>query len=174
MLAIHHATAQCTNTHSEYTVTLINLASLKLSGIFLKMVQTNSRTLELRCGESPYIGLPVSLCCNPVPSGSQHSVTAENQKEQVVAQRDRQPNIQGLSTVQLQGPAVRLHHLYRRGLCCQPHHSYQDLDGYQKACDHYLTDGTNETPPPPPPPSLAYPPEILLLVAHFFPCGLCE
>ena len=30
----------------------------------VKMVQPNSRTLELRCGESPYIGLPVSLGYN--------------------------------------------------------------------------------------------------------------
>ena len=30
----------------------------------VETVQPNSRTLELRCGESPYFGLPVSLCYN--------------------------------------------------------------------------------------------------------------
>ena len=30
----------------------------------METVQPNSRTLELRCGESPYFGLPVSLCYN--------------------------------------------------------------------------------------------------------------
>lgn len=30
----------------------------------VKIIQVNSQTLELKCGESPYFGLPVSLCYN--------------------------------------------------------------------------------------------------------------